>query len=441
MNWNRRNFLKMAGAGVAGTALRGISHAETPEAKPPNVVLIISDDQAYTDYGFMGHKHIQTPNIDNLARRSLTFTRAYVPTALCRPSLATIVSGLYPHQHGATGNSPAGRRAADRRKLIEHFEDITTVPKLLRQKGYLSMQAGKWWEGHYSQGGFTHGMTLGFGNTPGGRHGDMGLAIGREGLDPVFDFIYTAKEQDKPFLLWYAPFMPHTPHNPPKKLLNKYIDKAPTKHVARYWAMCEWFDQTCGELLKYLDSQNIADNTMVIYVCDNGWIQKHNASGYAPRSKRTPYEGGIRTPLMVSWPGHTKAKVDRTTLAGSIDIAPTILNACGLKPTEEMPGVNLLDAEALGKRESICGAVYAHDIADVEHPTRSVKYRWIIRGRWKLIVPYKPNVPNEDIQLYDLCEDPHETRNLADDNPEKAHDLKSQLDQWWRPSRHCDINL
>ena len=163
--------------------------------KQPNIVLILSDDQAWMDYSFMGHPAIQTPHLDRLAARSATFRRGYSPTPLCRPSLMTMITGLYPHQHGVTGNDPKPDKslsnaeyAAQREQLISCVDQLPTIPKLLGEHGYLSMQSGKWWEGNYSRGGFTHGMTRGF-PKPGGRHGDDGLQIGRKGMQPVFDFI------------------------------------------------------------------------------------------------------------------------------------------------------------------------------------------------------------------------------------------------------------
>ena len=408
--------------------------AAKTDPRKPNVVMIISDDQGWTDYGFMGHPHIQTPSLDRLAEQSLTFRRGYVPTALCRPSLATMATGLYAHQHGTTGNDPAGHRPAHRRQLIERFESLDTLPDMLEPQGYLSMQSGKWWEGHYKQGGFTHGMTQGFGNVPDGRHGDRGLAIGREGLKPIFEFMDLARSQSKPFLLWYAPFMPHSPHTPPARLFEKYRDKAPTEAIARYWAMCEWFDETCGELLGYLDEHGLAENTIVVYVCDNGWIQEPNQPNrYAPRSKRSPYEMGVRTPIMVRWPGHHAPQDDPTRLAGSIDLVPTLLAACGLKPTASMQGINLLDDAAVTDRKEIFGEALAHDIADVDHPTRSLKYRWVIRDQWKLIVPERRNVPKGEIELYDLSSDPHEKHNLAEKQPDVVEELRRRLDQWWKP--------
>src|SRR5262249_18210844 len=192
---------------------------------PPNIVLIISDDQGYADYSFMGHPRIKTPHIDRLAAQSLTFRRGYVPSSLCSPSLASILTGLYPHQHKITSNDPPlpkGKGAAGkdpaflalRQEMIAHIDKVPTLPKLLGQHGYLSFQSGKWWLGHYSRGGFSHGMTHGDPKRA-GRHGDAGLKIGRQGMQEVFDFIDLATGQKKPFVLWYAPMMPHSPHNPP----------------------------------------------------------------------------------------------------------------------------------------------------------------------------------------------------------------------------------
>ncbi|MEM9656908.1 MAG: sulfatase-like hydrolase/transferase, partial [Planctomycetota bacterium] len=137
--------------------------------------MIISDDQGWTDYGFMGHPAIKTPSLDRLARESVLFRRGYVPTSLCRPSLLTLVTGHYAHAHGVTGNDPSPRHAERgselyrhrRKQLIEKLDQFDTLPELLAERGYLSHQSGKWWEGNFSRGGFTHGMTRGF-PEPGG---------------------------------------------------------------------------------------------------------------------------------------------------------------------------------------------------------------------------------------------------------------------------------
>ncbi len=444
-------------------------------ADKPNIVYIISDDHAWTDYGFMGHPQIETPHLDKLAARSAVFTRGYVPTALCRPALATFASGLYAHQHKISGNDPAllaemtkggGKQGAKktgketakqagepeayralREKLIAQSDRHPTLPKLLAAQGYLSHQSGKWWEGSYQRGGFTHGMTRGF-PQPGGRHGDDGLKIGREGMQPIFDFIDHAVAEKKPFFVWYAPFLPHTPHTPPDRLFRKYKAKGiASDHVARYYAMVEWFDETCGQLFDRLEQKGLTKNTLVLYIADNGWIQKTDGPGYAPRSKQTANEGGIRQPILFSWPGTIQPGKRGEQLCSSIDIFPTALAAAGVTAPPNVPGLNLLPVLKAGRptpRERAFGETFAHDIADLDRPEASLVYRWVVEGKWKLLLTYDGEVsaryadsnPRDELrpQLFDLLADPHENRNLAKDNPAVVAQLAAKLERWWPAS-------
>ncbi|MGI9472753.1 MAG: sulfatase family protein [Rubripirellula sp.] len=422
--------------------------ATAADTKPPNIVLLLSDDQGYTDYGFMGHDEIETPNLDKLARESALFRRGYVPTALCRPALMTLITGLYSHQNLTTGNDPAGtitnkdyaeRAGEDARELlISHIDRTGALPQWLATKGYVSHQSGKWWEGSFQRGGFTEGMTKGFPNR-GGRHGDAGLKIGREGLEPVTEFIDRSVAAEKPFFVWYAPFMPHTPHTPPDRLFKKYVEKGVQERIAKYYAMCEWFDETCGALLDHIDNSGIADNTLVVYVTDNGWIQTE-AGSYAPRSKRSPNEFGTRTPIMFRWPGKIRP-ADRPELCSSIDFVPTVMAAAGAAGPHEFPGLNLLPELKSGEaieRDTLFGETFAHDIADIENPQASLLYRWVIRANDKLLITYdgaagKMKYPPKSgaSQLFDLLDDPDENRNLAEENPELVKQLSNLLDDWY----------
>ncbi len=431
---------------------------------PPNLVYIISDDHAWSDYGFMGHPQIETPNLDRLAARSAAFTRGYVPTALCRPALATLATGLYAHQHRISGNDPAllpgmtqagGQKLKDpaeyqnlRAQLIAQIDHHPTLAQLLGKKGYLSHQSGKWWEGGYARGGFTHGMTRGF-PLPGGRHGDDGLEIGRQGMGPVTSFIDQATAAKKPFFVWYAPFLPHTPHNPPERLFAKYKAKGITSDfIARYYAMVEWFDETCGQLLQHLDAKGLTETTLIVYVGDNGWIQRPDAAGYAPRSKQSANEGGIRQPILISWPGVIRPGNRGDQLASSVDLFPTALAAAGVEPPANLPGYNLLPVLKSGQptpRRIVFGETFAHDVVDIEVPEASLVYRWVIEGRWKLLLTYDGAVskryassnPRDELrpQLFDLLADPHENQNLASANPDRVAQLADQLHQWWPSHR------
>ncbi|MEM7395627.1 MAG: sulfatase, partial [Verrucomicrobiota bacterium] len=416
----------------------------------PNIVLIVSDDQSYTDYGFMGHPAIKTPHLDKLASESALFRRGYVPTALCRPALMTLATGLYSHQNKTTGNDPADTPANKahaeqagkhiREVLISHIDRTGALPQWLARKGYVSHQSGKWWEGSYQRGGFTDGMSRGF-PKPGGRHGDAGLKIGREGMKPIFDFIDRSVREEKPFFVWYAPFLPHTPHNPPDRLFQTYRGDDVPDRIAKYHAMCEWFDETCGALMKYIDDGGIANNTLVIYVTDNGWIQTAKG-GYGPRSKRSPYEGGTRTPIMFRWPG-TIPPADRAELWTSNDIDPTILAAAGAEGPHDFPGLNLLSQLKNGQaiqRDTLFGESFAHDIADIENPQASLIYRWVIHGHDKLLLTYdgapgKMKYPPQGgaAQLFDLKNDPGEKVNLAPTKRARVKELSALLDTWYVP--------
>jgi uncharacterized sulfatase len=313
--------------------------------------------------------------------------------------------------------------------MIGFIDQVPTLPRRLAERGYRSLQTGKWWQGDYRHGGFTEGMTHGDPDR-GGRHGDEGLKIGRETMQPIHDFIASTRKEGRPFFVWYAPMLPHQPHNPPERLLGHYRGKTASPHVARYWAICEWFDETCGQLLDELDRQGLAENTLVFYLADNGWIQDPAADQFAPRSKQSPYEGGIRTPIMVRWPGHV-APQRSAHLAISLDIAPTVLAAAGLKPPREMSGVNLLEDAALARRRAIFGECFTHNAVEIHHPASSLRWRWAIEGEWKLILPAPQNEPNARPELYHIGRDPHEETDLAEKEPQVAARLAKELGDWW----------
>jgi len=438
-------------------AAAALAVANVRAADKPNIVLIISDDHGWADYGFMGHPQVQTPRLDKLAAQSLVFRRGYVPSSLCCPSLASIVTGLYGWQTKVCCNDPplpkAAARAAKGTKgkaagkkadpvfirqaeEMSHFLDAQpALPHELGKLGYQSFQTGKWWQGHFSSAGFTHGMSAKE-RSKGGRHGDDGLKIGRETMQPIYDFIEQAG--GKPWFVWYAPMLPHQPHNPPQRLLDKYTPKTDSPHVAKYWAMVEWFDETCGELLDYLDKKKLADNTIVLYVADNGWIQSPDKPGPRFDSKLSQYDGGLRTPIMIRWPGRVAPRMTDAPVS-SIDIAPTLLRACGQKPAAEMQGINLLDGQAVKERKAIFGACYTHNAVDIHVPATSVTYRWCIAdGRWKLIIPNPANInapkkPGREmgVELYDVAADPHEEKNLAAAQPDRVAELTRLIDGWW----------
>lgn len=400
-----------------------IEAADVSKDVRPNVVLIISDDHAWTDYSFMDHSHARTPNIDRLAEQGVLFTRGYVTTAICSPSLATMLTGLHPHQHGITGNDPV--RGKPRNEWLDPFFKKPLLPRLLADAGYLTLHTGKLWMGKPGLVGFTDDMG------PTGRHGGQALDIGRKSMEPIYKFIDKAKEEEKPFFVWYAPFLPHTPHNPPARLLKKY---AGVKN-AKYLAMIEWLDETCGALMEQLKAKGVDDNTLVLYIADNGW----NEYG-----KAFPYENGVRTPVIARWPAKLKARRDDKGLVTNLDVMPTILSVCGVKLPENLPGIDLLDTEAVAARDTLFLSNFAHDMVSATEPEKSLWTRSCINGKWKLVAwvenppkvkpwnhGYRHKNPGAMLELFDLDKDPHETTNLAEKHPDVVRALQSKLDGWW----------
>jgi len=434
---------------------------ESTGAEPPsrpNIVLIISDDQAWTDYGFMGHPEIQTPHLDRLAKRGLRFERGYVAAPLCRPSLASMVTGLFPGKHGITANDVTGgmfvinergetellktKRESLDKPVRDRFHKLPSFVRKLTENGYLTHQSGKWWEGSYRDGGFTHGMTQGE------RHGDKGLTIGREGMEPIEQFVDHAIEEEKPFFLWYAPFLPHTPHNPPDRLLRKYQTDGRAKDVAKYYAMIEWFDETCGQLMQMLRTKKVIENTVVIYICDNGWAPASTTGdwpraqaykGFAMRSKASPYENGIRTPILVSWPGVVEPR-RVSGFAHSVDLFPTIAAIAGFEVPKDLPGINLLDLEAVRERKTVFGSLHASHNMTVGNPTDSLQYLWCIENEWKLLVRYhrKDTTAYKILhawdtapyRLFNLMDDPGEKNDLAVARLEIVERLLNKIEAW-----------
>jgi uncharacterized sulfatase len=255
-------------------------------------------------------------------------------------------------------------------------------------------------------------------------------------MEPVLDFIDQCGKT--PFFVWYAPMMPHSPHRPPQRLLDKYTTEDRPPALSRYYAMCEWFDETCGQLLDHLDEKRLTENTLVVFATDNGWIQrtpdtaveKNWRYDFAPRSKRSPYEMGIRTPIMLRWPGRI-APGRFETLVQTIDLAPTILAAAGLERERTMPGLDLnavIAAKGQCDRKAIFGAIFTHDVPDRDDPSKGLEFRWCIEDRWKLIVPRDTGAQTE---LYDVLADPHEAKNLAASETETVARLQKSINAWW----------
>ena len=443
----------------------------------PNIVLIIPDDLTYRDLGFMGNDLVQTPHLDRLASQSARYPNGYVPTSVCSPSLATLLTGLYPHQHGIHYNHPPpGNSAFNRMTSVEQYErvrsrafywirSIPTLPRELAKHGYRCLQTGKFWEGHYSNAGFTDGMTLfraspdpAYGNRKlaSGKlvahgNGDAGLNIGRDTMQPIFDFIDVCGT-DQPFFIWYAPFLPHQPHDAPQRFYDLYKD-APNlpKHYVPYYAAISQFDETVGELIGCLQAQGLAENTLFVVVSDNGWTPDTLPERSRPQefrhtreSKRSPFEDGLRTPILLRWDRHIEPAT-HDSLVSSVDIVATILDALELEESiPNLPGRSLLPSakgEAPLASQPVYGEIYPGDATTLGHPSRDIAYRWVRHGDYKLIVPHTRdrNKPWGDYldgpALFNVVDDPREQRNLASDqnHQQRIDEIQTLLNNWWTP--------
>lgn len=441
MHIDRRGLLAALGLGaVGGLGLGGCTMANgsllnglaSQGSKKPNIVWIIADDQAYSDFGFMGNRVVKTPNLDLLAAESAVFPNGYVPSSLCRASLATLITGKYAFDHGICFNDPP--------KGIPHSETTrllqlqTPIPVALKSLGYRSMQTGKFWEGAYGNGGFTDGMSLGT------RHGDAGLKIGRQTMEPIDTFVKSV--DNDPFFLWYAPYLPHAPFDAVESYKQPFRDLGLDERTVGYYANISWLDDTIGDLMALLQANGKADNTIIMFIVDNGWLPNRQGVPvrdlqgrnllFDIRSKQSPYEDGVRTPVMVRWPGKIQPG-KRDDLVSSIDFFPTTLAFAGAPRMPQLPGVDLepyLLGQATLPPRTIFGEIYYHTSIDLEVPRVNMTHRWARQGKWKLIVNDYDNARPE---LYDLIADPGEQNDLSaqPEQSQRLASLKAAINTWY----------
>jgi len=488
-----KNYAVQIGAGAiknfSDVSFTGIAESDITTwnvktlATSPNVIFILGDDQGWYDYGFMQRPDVDraavdlnsaipqvanTPAIDRLADEGLAFIHGY-SAPVCRPALVSIITGTYLQQHWVTGNDLVNFRGAGNTRLDDstveaRMQVLNPLPRtLFNQLGYTSFQTGKWWEGHHANGGFTKGDTVNStaaGTAPpqwtGGsipsygraRHGDWGLMVGRvdyvndipapahpipyaNTVQTVTDFIDTQVSSDQPFFVWYAPFLPHDPFDPPAGLVAEYTARGLNSTDAKYYANIERFDGGVGAILDHLDSKGIADDTIIFLICDNGRALNSSTAG-----KLTSYDSGVRSPIIVRWPdrikpgGAIEPQIIRTPVS-MVDMVPTVHRALGLPTFPEMRGIDLLDPAAVASRATVCGSDHNVEILTLSNPTESLESRYAVRDGWKLIL-----FTNGNKELYHLYDgntpvDPHETSNLAASNPQLVNELTMEIVNWY----------
>jgi arylsulfatase A-like enzyme len=431
------SVLLLAGLCVPG----GSCHAA--DAQRPNVVLIIADDMAWDDCGAYGNPRVRTPNIDRLAREGMRFDRAFVTASSCSPSRSSILTGRYPHNTGA-----------EELHWPLPPEQVTFVEKL-KASGYWTAAAGKWHLGDAVKDRFDvvreadpSGFQLGTVRDAKARMTAGGSGAIQSGCDQWVP-VLRDRPRDRPFFLWLASLDPHRdyqpgtipePHRPEAVIVPPYLPDVPEvrKDLALYYDEISRLDHHVGEVLAELDRQGVADETLVLFLSDNGRP--------FPRCKTTLYDSGIRTPFIVRWPGHIRPGSRCGSLVSTIDIAPTVLRLAGIEPGPTFRGKGLsplFQDQKARVHEMIFAERNWHDYAAHGRAARTERFKYIrnddnqspltppadavrsptframrrLRDEGKLAPAQSACFigPRPAEELYDVDTDPHELINLAGD--------------------------
>ncbi|MDG2105030.1 MAG: sulfatase [Pirellulaceae bacterium] len=427
------------------------------QADSPNVVLIYIDDLGYSDVGFMGAPHYLTPQIDQLADSGMIFTNAYAAAPNCAPSRACLMSGQYSPRHGiyTVGNSQRGK--SELRRLVPEKNrttlpaSVTTLGELFQSADYQTAYMGKWHLGSPGQEGpLEQGFDINIGGnktgTPkGGHHApyknpQLPDPEGPEYLtDRLTDEAIQFIEQNKtdPFFLFLSHYAVHTPVQAKPAITKKYQRNAKQLGInAKYAAMIESVDESVGRITQTLADLSLTDNTMVIFYSDNGGHGKITSNAPLRGGKGMMWEGGIRVPLAISWPGHIAANSQCDVPIHGVDFFETfrvLLNAAAPQ-NQPLDGVNILPL-ATGQVASLDRALYWHFPAYLEGKNypgapdqyfRARPFSVIRKGPWKLVETFE----DQRVQLFNLEKDLGETQDVSQDHPEITKRLAEQLKAW-----------
>ena len=438
------------------------------EKKDINVILIHVDDLGATDLGAFGSDYYETPNIDRLAAEGMRFTQSYSAAAICSPSRAALMTGKYPARTGITDWIRAKFQGGSGLALPKDFEQTQgkplktpknqgflpleelTLAERLKAFGFSTMHVGKWHLGEEGNHPEDQGFDINIGgndlgqppsyfdpylaknaaptyvlkNVPPRKEGEF--LTDREG-DEIVKFI---QNRDGQFFIHWAPYAVHTPIMGPEELVEKYKAKAPgIQKNPTYAALVENLDQNVGKVMAELDRLGIRKNTLIIFTSDNGGLignpQNPVTVNLGLRSfKGYPYEGGIRVPTIVSFPGKVPAGTVSQTPIITMDWVPTILELAGGSKIK-------MDGQSLGPLLLQTGQVPDRDLFwhFPHYREPDVKPYSIVRsGAYKLIYYFE----GDEVELFDLSKDPLEQSNLSKELPDEVAELKSKLEKWWK---------
>lgn len=424
-------------------------------AKQPNIVFLLADDLGWTGLRCFGSDFYETPNLDRFAQTGMKFTNAYSACTVCSPTRASIMTGIYPARLYLTDfiagqNRPwAKLRIPDWTKGLDH--SYVTIAEALREAGYATAQIGKWHLNHAGRdaaayGPKAHGFDVAIDKprgTKGYRLPTGSNSTGESESEYLTDYLtdkaveFIDNSKDKPFFLYFAYHVPHTPIEGRQDLVAAFMKKVRADAIHKnptYAAMVASLDQSVGRVLERLDRHGLADNTLVVFTSDNGGLTqrygKHD--GFTEnlplrRGKGSAYEGGVRVPTIVRWPGVTPAGSVCDEPIMTIDYYPTLLEVTSTPAAEahkaSVDGRSitslLRDPSSTLNRDLYWH--YPHYHAGGDSP-----YSAIRSGDWRLVEFHEDN----RVELYSLAEDLGERHNLAAAKPEQVNQLRGKLHAW-----------
>lgn len=418
-------------------ASAGAAHAK------PNILLVITDDQGYGDFSIHGNPHVKTPHIDRLGSEGVRFDRFFV-NSFCAPTRAALLTGRWPLRtgcHGVTHNREAMRPSE------------VTLAEALHGAGYRSACIGKWHNGEqfpYSPQGQGFDESFGFNAGHWNHYFDPVLLRGATPeptkgyitdvlTDEAMRFISASKEQ--PFFCYLSYNAPHSPYQVPDRYFDKFKEQGFADHVAAFYGMCENLDDNVGRLLAHLDTEKVADDTIVLFLTDNGGTAGAKIYNAGMRGGKTSvHEGGTRVPLFVRWPAAKWTPHVVTPIASHIDVFPTLLDLCGVAAPDGPPldGVSLRPLlENAGSADWPERTLFTHNPIDETNrypgAVRTQRHRLVreIKGPAGGSKAKANDQSASDWQLYDMEADPGQEKNIAAEHPDLVAELSSRYEAWF----------
>ena len=428
----------------------GLQQATNPKPPaPPGVVLFYVDDLGWRDTGFAGSGYYRTPELDRLAAEGMVFTQAYSDGPNCAPSRASLMSGRWPARHGVyTVNSSARGKAEDRALVpienrLDLDEGFVTLAETLAAGGYRTGLVGKWHLGDdpTTQGFEFNAGGIAKGSPPGGYFPPYRNPALEDGPEDEYlterltreAVAFLRAHREEPFFLFLSHYAVHTPIQAPAEDRKRFegIPSEGGHDDPRYAAMIAAVDASLGAIRAELEALGRSD-TLIVFTSDNGGHGRITSMAPLRGSKGMLYEGGIRVPLVVHWPGHTRAGQRSAEPVSGLDLYPTVLEVCGLTAPGPLDGRSLVPllekrADALGRE-----ALFWHFPAYLEAygggagPWRTTPVGAVRAGRHKLLEFFEDG----RLELYDLAADPGEARDLAADRPQLRDELHGLLRTW-----------